>query len=413
MTSDSTGRSSFSDYSHRKRPGLTYQQRLAADLGHRTWAGAVQVAAGNDYWYVPGELLLSAAAEDRFRGLLERFAKPDVESNNRLAQRGVDLRRYFVDRDVPEVVAQLRRLADDEPGVRVAPNHILRGEPRYSGGPATEPKSIDPLDLGTSRPEGSVAQIAVLDTGVWSGWSGQSALAQVVQPDADDIDLLDINGDGILDTEAGHGTFICGLVAQVAPSLIIDPGRVLDPTGVGTDFSIALELLETTAPVINLSLGGYTDDDLAPPALEAVLESLGPDRVVVAAAGNHASDRPFWPAAFKHVTSVGALDTRNPAAVTRACFSNFGSWVDVWAPGVNLASTYVDGHWLTSDEDVTFAGWASWSGTSFAAPLVAAEIALRAVNGRARMSLHDLLGNLTAVPGLGLVFEPATNLLAP
>jgi subtilisin family serine protease len=407
MTSDSTDRPV---YSPRKRDGLTYEQRLLADLGHRTWDGAVQVAAGENYWYVPGEILLSAGAEDRFRGLLERFAKPDVESNAELARAGVKLRRYFVSRDVPMVVAELRHLADDEPGVRVAPNHVLRGEPKYAGGPAGEPRTIDPMDLGAGRPDGKVPQIAVLDTGIWSGWSTQDALKNVLLPDADDIDVLDVDGDGILDTEAGHGTFICGLVAQVAPALLIDPGRVLDPTGVGTDFSIALELLQTSAPVINLSLGGYTDDDLAPPGLDAVLESLGPDRVVVAAAGNNNSDRPFWPAAFKHVTSVGALDTNK--GVVRACFSNYGSWVDVWAPGVDLTSTYVDGHWLTSDEDVTFAGWAAWSGTSFSAPLVAAEVARRAVNGNARAALHDLLGGLSVEPGLGLIYQPPIDLVA-
>ena len=65
-------------YTQRKRDGLTYDQRLSADLGHRTWEGAIQVAPGRDYWYVPGELLLSAAAEDHFRGLLEMWAKDNA-----------------------------------------------------------------------------------------------------------------------------------------------------------------------------------------------------------------------------------------------------------------------------------------------------------------------------------------------
>ena len=276
-----------------------------------------------------------------------------MESNNSLAQRGVDLRRYFVDHDVPRVVAQLRRLADSEPGVTVAPNHVLRGEPRYKGGPGGEPRPIDPMDLGAGRPQGdSATDRRARHRGlVRLDWTGRR-WHRSYDPTPTTSTSLDVDGDGILDTEAGHGTFICGLIAQLAPALVIDPGKVLDPTGVGTDFSIALELLETTAPVINLSLGGYTDDDLAPPALEAVLEKLGRDRVVVAAAGNNNSDRPFWPAAFKHVISVGALDTRDPNAVKRACFSNYGSWVDVWAPGVDLRSTYVAGHWLTADEDV-------------------------------------------------------------
>ncbi|HTY73219.1 MAG TPA: S8 family serine peptidase [Actinomycetes bacterium] len=402
-----------SSYSPRKRDGLTYQQRLAADLGHRTWDGAVQVAPGPDYWYVPGEVLLSTAAEDRFHGLLQRFAKPDQESNEVMRRGGVDVRRWLLgDHDVPALVATLQRLADDDPEVSVAPNHVLRGGPKYKGGPATEPEPVAAMALGEDRPRTDGAQIAVLDTGVWAGWTSQLPLREVVVLGPDDIDVLDADHDGILDTEAGHGTFICGLVAQVAPALRIDPGRVLDPTGIGTDFSVALELLRTEAPVINLSLGCYTAEDRAPLALDGVLGALGPDRVVVAAAGNDATTRPFWPAAFKHVVAVGALDTTDPDHPRPAAFSNHGSWVDVWAPGVDLASTYVDGHWRTADEDAQFAGWAKWSGTSFAAPLVAAEIARRAVNGSARAAMHDLLAELPVDPVVGLVYSPPVDVVA-
>jgi subtilisin family serine protease len=110
---------------------------------------------------------------------------------------------------------------------------------------------------------------------------------------------------------------------------------------------------------------------------------------------------------------VGALDTRTPGVVKRACFSNYGSWVDVWAPGVDLRSTYIAGRWLTADEDVEFDGWAQWSGTSFAAPTVAAEVAMRAVNGGARAAAYGLLGSLPYTAGLGLVFEPAVDLVNP
>ena len=109
---------------------------------------------------------------------------------------------------------------------------------------------------------------------------------------------------------------------------------------------------------------------------------------------------------------MGALDTTDPNSTKVADFSNYGSWVDVWAPGVELASTYVQGHWLTRDEDVTFDQWAAWSGTSFAAPLVAAEIARRTVNGSARAALHGLLGGLPVLPGIGLGYEPPTDLVA-
>jgi hypothetical protein len=60
--------------------------------------------------------------------------------------------------------------------------------------------------------------------------------------------------------------------------------------------------------------------------------------VVVAAAGNNASDRVFWPAAFDSVVGVGAqrADGRG-----RTPFSNHGPWVDAWAPGDRVASSFV------------------------------------------------------------------------
>jgi subtilisin family serine protease len=218
-----------------------------------------------------------------------------------------------------------------------------------------------------------------------------------------------------LATQAGHGLFIAGLVRRVAPGLVVDPGRVLDPTGLGDDASIAAELVETTAPVICLSLGGYTEDDGPPPGLSAALAAKGPDVAVVAAAGNNDSTRPFWPAALKHVVAVAGYDSTGDEPA-RTCFSNRGDWVDVCAPAVRLGSTYVRGTWVAHDGERVFDGWAGWSGTSFAAPLVAAEIARRlaAPDGprTGRQAALELLAELTSSPwpDLGLLYRPPVDL---
>jgi subtilisin family serine protease len=236
-------------------------------------------------------------------------------------------------------------------------------------------------------------------------------LQSCVFADPDDVDLLDDDHDGWLDDQAGHGAFICGLVHLVSPGLGIDPARVLDSTGFGDDLSVALGLAETSAPVINLSLGGYTQDDNPPLALAQAIAALGRSRIVVAAAGNNHSDRPFWPAALKGVVAVAAYDSLKDAP---ASFSNFGPWVDVCAPGVGVLSTFVEGERREGSTDVTFKGWARWSGTSFAAPLVAAEIAGRIRRDPSRGARQVTFGLLSELPesgwqGFGARYTPETS----
>lgn len=153
---------------------------------------------------------------------------------------------------------------------------------------------------------------------------------------------------------------------------------------------MAVGVATASASVINLSLGGYTHGDQPPVALAQLDDSV----VVVVAAGNDGSDEPFWPAAFKHVVAVGALDTTRGAS-RRADFSNYGHWVDIYAPGTSIHSTYLDGSYQEPDKHLThLKGWASWSGTPFATPQVAAEIARR-IRGRG----HCAAGNVSRLVG--------------
>ena len=116
-------------------------------------------------------------------------------------------------------------------------------------------------------------------------------------------------------------------------------------------------------------LGTYTDDDAPPPLASFIDKYVAPTTVLVAAAGNDGSCRPYYPAALPEVVSVGALDSAG-----RAWFSNFGPWVDTCAPGVDVVSTYF---YFTESTGPgrTYDGWAAWSGTSFSGPKVAAAIA--------------------------------------
>jgi subtilisin family serine protease len=207
---------------------------------------------------------------------------------------------------------------------------------------------------------------------------------------------------------------------QLAPWLSIDPEKVLDEAGIGDDAHITLGMAKTGCTLVNASLGGYTHDDMPPPAFEAFLAKRDPESILVAAAGNNSQGRPFWPAAFKHVIAVGAVDNRN-GQLQRAPFSNFGSWVDCCAPGVEIRSTYVTGEWRLeapgsdgSMEKLT--GWACWSGTSFATPHVTAAIAARMQSDglTPRQAAHAVLAEATVhVPQLGVYVKPALDLNCP
>jgi subtilisin family serine protease len=198
-----------------------------------------------------------------------------------------------------------------------------------------------------------------------------------------DEDEMDTNADGSLDRQAGHGTFVAGIIRQHAPDAIIHVQGVLSSFGDGDDWDVsngitkALNRSQGQTHVINMSFGGYTDDDLPFSVLaDAVVEAQNQGAIVVAAAGNANSCRPFWPACLPGVIAVGATHCGK-----RAWFSNFGPWVKACAPGVDIVSTFYEFDGPASNlaglDPDRYHGWATWSGTSFAAPHVTAAIADR------------------------------------
>jgi subtilisin family serine protease len=370
------------------------------------------------YLYRPGELLVSPDMVNELRAETRGISlEPDEEANARLGRRDLQLQRWRLRGDVrlPALERTLARAAEARQGV-AAVNHVFTGEPIYWGGPGGEPEPSTALSVPQPviQAAQSTAALAVLDTGVPVPTPPFIAGALIADTGAD-IDLLDEDADGELDTQAGHGTFIVGLAQRVVPGLPTEQQKVLDSMGFGDDLSVCLGLAEADAPVINLSLGGYTGGNRPPRGLRHAIRRLGRTRVIVAAAGNNGSDRPFWPAAFPEVVAVSAYDSRTEDA---ADFSNFGEWVDVSAPGVELRSCFVDGTRENTAGDVTFDGWATWSGTSFAAPLVAAEIARRVAAAPPgedpRRVADDFLSELPPAPwtGHGRRYEPKVDLTA-
>ncbi|MDN3359368.1 S8/S53 family peptidase [Actinomadura sp. DC4] len=292
----------------------------------------------------------------------------------------------------------------------VAPNHLVHGQPMWWTGPFGRPRPASPVRApagGGGRP----VTVAVLDTGL-NPHPWYASADWYAEQREEVAEVLDADLDHELDGQAGHGTFIAGVLLRHAPGARIRAKRVIGGDGVGDEFGVlgALAWLASwgRAEIVNLSCGCHTYDDRSSPLVARAVAALGRRTVVVACAGNQASDRPFWPAALEHVIAVAALD-----GAGRAEFSNHGPWVDACAPGTGVTSCFVrfDGPRPPArgaDPDA-FAGYAEWSGTSFAAPAVAGAIArLAASEGLpsavAARRLLDPARHPT-LPGLGVVFR--------
>jgi thermitase len=163
---------------------------------------------------------------------------------------------------------------------------------------------------------------------------------------------------GIAAAHTGNGVGIAG-VASTAPVQIM-PVKVLNDQGIGTMTDVARGIIwaaDNGAHVLSLSLGGNAGtQQLA----DAVNYAWNRGCVVVAAAGNNGSNAPFYPAAYENALAVAASDPNDRLTD----FSQYGTWVDIAAPGSSILST-VPGN-----------RYEAWSGTSMACPHVAGAAAL-------------------------------------
>ncbi len=208
-----------------------------------------------------------------------------------------------------------------------------------------------------------------------------------------------LDGGGTNDCN-GHGTHVAGTVGGtvfgVAKQVTIHPVRVLDCGGSGTVSGVIAGVNWVAAnavrpAVANMSLGGSASSALDMAVRNAVATGV----LFAVAAGNQNQDAcQTSPARTEEVLTVGA--TTN--ADLRASFSNYGACLDLFAPGVSIASAY-----STNDTAAAY-----MSGTSMASPHVAGVAALY-LSANPTAAVSEVMENIYENATAGQVVNAGTN----
>jgi subtilisin family serine protease len=383
----------------------------------------VVVAAGRrlDYLYAKGQLLVREQYLGRVLEILREPNEADLERDEPYRVRRVIAGVVLVtlgqtpegeQRSVPEALSEIAaRLGE---GI-ATPNHVLTVSGNTGGCPATEPQEvyddIEPYPSVCRDDGGSGVLIYMADTGLVAQAASHSWLAGVTG----DTDP----GDGTQPIPAytAHGTFVAGVTRCVAPAADIIVTNAFAIAGSTLESDLVPRLVAALGlgvDIFHLTIAAPSRADLPLIAFEAWLRLLRQYKGVacVVAAGNSGSRRPSWPAAFSEVVSVGALagDWRS-----RASFSNFGGWVDVYAPGRDLVNAYTTGTYEChvtpyKGQERHFYGMAKWSGTSFSTPVVTGLIAARmsrtGENGKEAAAALLAKARSQAIPGVGAILLP-------
>lgn len=270
-------------------------------------------------------------------------------------------------------------------------------------------------DYGNTAGEGTV--VAVIDTGVDYNhedlqdniWTNSAEVSGTTGADDDNNGYVDdVHGINLIDPnetpmdDHGHGTHVAGIIAMennnvggvgIAYKSKIMPIKAggADGTFYSSDIAKGIEYsYKNGADVINMSFGSSAHSALIENALQDAFGSC----VLVAAAGNESTPtadcplggRNMYPASYSYVIGVMAYDEANS-------FASFSNWdykpnanaeYEVVAPGVSVYSTLPNGRYAT------------WNGTSMAAPMVSAEAAIlrSSLKDKSTYSSRYIMGQL-------------------
>lgn len=298
---------------------------------------------------------------------------------------------------VPEMVqAYLREEVVEfaEPD-HVAVAYYVPNDPHYSKQWAL-PKIQAPEAWDLTKGSSTI-RIAILDTGI--DQDHEDLGAKIVAN-------ANFTTSRTVDDRHGHGTHVAGIAAAITDNgkgiagvgfhSVLMNGKVLGDNGSGQYSWVANGIIWATdngAHVINMSLGGSSSSSTLESAVKYAYDK---GVVLVAAAGNDNTSSPTYPAYYPECIAVAATDQND----AKASFSNYGSWVDIAAPGVSIYSTLPN-----HPNRIGVRNYGSLSGTSMAAPHVAGVVALMEARYPGR-SNADIAQKLIATADPTTGFDP-------
>ncbi|MDO0912036.1 S8 family peptidase [Streptomyces sp. DT2A-34] len=358
----------------------------AAPEGRIQYAGAVNAVA--DSYLVNLKADHARSGSEAGRALVEKYGA-DIERTYRKALNG-----YAIEASEAEAKA----LAADPAVASVVQNRTFSIDATQTNPPSWGLDRADqrnlPLNSSYTYPDsaGQGVTAYVIDTGVritHSDFGGRASYGY----DAIDNDNTAQDGNG-------HGTHVAGTVAGssygVAKKAKIVGVRVLNNSGSGTTAQVVagIDWVARNAvkpAVANMSLGGGADTALD----TAVRNAIASGVTFAVAAGNESTNASTRsPARVTEAITVGATTSTD----AKASYSNYGSVLDLFAPGSSITST-----WNTGDSATN-----TISGTSMATPHVAGAAALHlAANPSATPS--QVSSALTSAATTGVVTSPGTG----
>ncbi|MFE1511777.1 S8 family peptidase [Streptomyces sp. NPDC058726] len=358
----------------------------AASEGRVQYEGAANAVAGSYIVTLKADEARSGTAEGR---AVAKKHGAEIERTYTKALNGYE---------VEASAAEARRLAADPAVASVIQNRTFHVTGTQPNPPSWGLDRIDqenlPLDNSYTYPDsaGEGVTAYVIDTGVritHNDFGGRAS---------DGYDAID--NDNTAQDGHGHGTHVAGTVAGsaygVAKKAKVVGVRVLNNSGSGTTAQVVagIDWVARNAvkpAVANMSLGGGADSALDTAVRNAVASGV----TFVVAAGNESTNASTKsPARVAEAITVGATTSSD----ARASYSNYGSVLDVFAPGSSITSA-----WRTSDTATN-----TISGTSMASPHVAGAAALHLADNPSATPAQ-VSSALTSAATTGVVGNPGSG----